>query len=221
MRNPRLSHAVFALLLLSSSNVLASETGPVRVVDGDTIEVNGTVFRINGIDAPEYGQTCGVSGSEWPCGKDAMALMVELVGDGDVTCEAIEPDGYGRIVGTCYVDGLDIGSEIVRQGFAWAFVRYSTVYVDVENEARLAGLRIWSGPAQPAWEYRAARWEVEQQVAPDGCPIKGNISDNGKIYHTPWSPWYSRTKIDLSKGERWFCSEADAIQAGWRAPIWH
>ena len=51
-----------------------------------------------------------------------------------------------------------------------------------------------------------------------GCRIKGNISQNGRIYHVPGSPSYEQTKIDESKGERWFCSEAEARAAGWRAP---
>jgi len=50
------------------------------------------------------------------------------------------------------------------------------------------------------------------------CVIKGNISENGRIYHVPGSPSYDRTKIDESKGERWFCSEAEARAAGWRPP---
>ena len=45
----------------------------------------------------------------------------------------------------------------------------------------------------------------------------GNISKNGNIYHPPWSPWYTKTKISTEKGERWFCSEREAIDAGWRA----
>lgn len=51
-----------------------------------------------------------------------------------------------------------------------------------------------------------------------GCRIKGNISENGKIYHVPGSPSYDQTKIDESRGERWFCTEAEARAAGWRAP---
>lgn len=51
-----------------------------------------------------------------------------------------------------------------------------------------------------------------------GCLIKGNISDNGHIYHVPGSPSYNSTKIDESKGERWFCTEEEARAAGWRAP---
>ena len=67
-------------------------------------------------------------------------------------------------------------------------------------------------------EYRADRWGRVVADAPDGCPIKGNISSSSeRIYHTPWSPWYGRTKITESKGERWFCDEAEAQAAGWRA----
>ena len=50
------------------------------------------------------------------------------------------------------------------------------------------------------------------------CLIKGNISENGRIYHVPGSRWYSETGINPSRGERWFCSEAEARAAGWRAP---
>jgi len=56
-------------------------------------------------------------------------------------------------------------------------------------------------------------------AAPAGdCRIKGNISDRGRIYHLPGSESYDRTKIDTARGERWFCTEAEARAAGWRAP---
>jgi endonuclease YncB( thermonuclease family) len=103
-----------------------------------------------------------------------------------VSCDAHSQDGYGRTIATCYVDGTDLGAEMVRAGFAWAFVKCSTVYVEQEAEARALGLGIWQGASQPAWEYRAERWEAVEQQAPEGCPIKGNISQNGRIYHPPW-----------------------------------
>jgi len=47
--------------------------------------------------------------------------------------------------------------------------------------------------------------------------IKGNINSSGeKIYHVPGGEYYDKTVIDESKGERWFCSEAEAQSAGWR-----
>lgn len=198
----------------------------VRVIDGDTIELNGKVHRINGIDAPEHGQKCETSyGKSWACGKEATAAMAELIEGQKVTCEAFGADDYERSISTCYVNGMDIGARLVEQGWAWAFVRYSDIYVEQEERARAAKAAIWQGKAIPAWEYRAKRWEqaVDQvpSQAPEGCPIKGNISQNGRIYHAPWSPWYSRTKINVAKGERWFCDEAEALAAGWRAPYWH
>ncbi len=54
-------------------------------------------------------------------------------------------------------------------------------------------------------------------IAPAGCDIKGNISSSGeRIFHVPGGAYYDRTKIDTSKGERRFCSEAEARAAGWR-----
>lgn len=53
---------------------------------------------------------------------------------------------------------------------------------------------------------------------PGSCLIKGNISDSGRIYHVPGTPFYDRTKVDEAKGERWFCSEDEARAAGWRPP---
>jgi len=79
---------------------------------------------------------------------------------------------------------------------------------------------VFQAPTITPWEFRAKRWEVAVQVAPEGCPIKGNIGRNGKVYHPPWSPWYKRTSISTKNGERWFCSEKEAIEAGWRPPRW-
>ncbi|WP_421906062.1 thermonuclease family protein [Mameliella sp.] len=203
-------------LAVSLATTAAAQT---RVIDGDTIEAAGVTYRLNGIDAPEAGQKCG----SWACGQAAIDRMANLAEGRDVDCKRHGQDGYGRTIATCYVEGNDIGAIMIRDGFAWAFVKYSDVYVADEALARSERLGIWRHDSQPPWEYRAQRWaraEAEEQQAPPGCPIKGNISRNGKIYHPPWSPWYGRTRINTAKGERWFCDEAEAVAAGWRAPRW-
>jgi hypothetical protein len=61
---------------------------------------------------------------------------------------------------------------------------------------------------------------IESITKPD-CVIKGNISisTQHKLYHVPCMEDYEGTIIDPVKGERWFCSEAEAVAAGWsRAP---
>jgi len=55
-------------------------------------------------------------------------------------------------------------------------------------------------------------------ITQPGCVIKGNISieTGNKLYHLPGMEDYESTVIDLATGERWFCSESEAIASGWR-----
>ena len=202
----------------SSERGHATLTGRAEAIDGDTLVVGGIRVRLEGIDAPEVDQTCtGADGRPWTCGRAALSALAELVQRDVVRCEERGLDKYRRLLGVCHANGVEINRDLVRRGLAWAFTRYSQSYVSAEADARARRVGIWSGKAQPAWEYRAARWQTEEASAPSGCAIKGNVTANGRIYHLPWSPWYGRVKMDDNKGKRWFCSEAEAIAAGWRA----
>ena len=192
-------------------------SGQARIIDGDTIDIDGTRIRLEGIDAPEAAQTCtGADGEAWACGREATREMAAMTRDRSVDCTSRGLDKYGRMLGICFTGGVDLNAEMVKRGYAWAFVRYSVRYVAEETAARAARLGIWQGPAIPAWEYRAQRWTVVAAVAPQGCAIKGNVSAQGHIYHMPWSPWYEKVSMKQDAGKRWFCSEAEAMAAGWR-----
>jgi endonuclease YncB( thermonuclease family) len=191
--------------------------GHAHVIDGDTISIGAARIRLEGIDAPESGQTCKRKWiGSWPCGAVATEALTRIVENRTVSCEPRGLDKYGRTLAVCFVDGRDINAQMVRQGHAWAFVRYSQSYVNEEALAKAESLGIWQGESQPAWDYRAQRWAAAEQKAPEGCAIKGNITKNGKIYHMPWSPWYAQIKIETDKGKRWFCTGAEALAAGWR-----
>lgn len=197
-------------------------SGRAVAVDGDTLQVGGLRVRLEGIDAPEMGQTCGRrSVGDWNCGRAAQQALGDLVHGRRIDCDSKGRDKYGRELGICFVDGRDINAELVRQGMAWAFVKYSQSYVGAEAEARKARAGIWQGSAEPAWAYRAQKWQTAEVEAPKGCAIKGNITKNGKIYHVPWGDWYGKVKVEPNKGERWFCNEAEAVAAGWRPAISH
>ncbi len=191
--------------------------GRPLVVDGDTIEIAGQRIRLEGIDAPESAQTCQTEGgATTACGRVATRALAQITDNQIVACQSVGTDKYGRMLGICFLDGEDINCYMVESGNAWAFVKYSQRYVVQEAKARAAKIGIWQGAAQPAWEFRHAGWQVAEAGAPEGCAIKGNISKNGRIYHMPWQVWYANVKIDPDRGERWFCSEAEAIGAGWR-----
>lgn len=212
---------LFAATLIVTACSSSMAATQVRVIDGDTLSIDGSTYRLHGIDAPEVGQRCDLSsGKTWQCGRAALERLQDLVAGKRVTCEARGQDGYGRTIAVCRAGGVDLNAILILDGLAWAFRKYSTDYALEEQQAQAAERGIWQAPTDPAWVYREKRWTEGASKAPDGCPIKSNISKNGHIYHAPWSPWYSRTKISLDKGERWFCSEAEAVEAGWRAPIW-
>ena len=209
------------LLLVLAGEAKAIEiSGPAQITDGDTLAVGGQVIRLSGIDAFENGQDCSsADGKPYNCGAKAENALRGLTQDG-VSCAGNEFDDYKRLIAHCRAKGRDVGEAMVLDGHALAFRKFSEEYVAVEERSQIEGRGAWAGSFIPPWEYRAQRWTAAEQETPDAnCPIKGNINRKGeRIYHAPWSRSYKRTKVNTSKGERWFCDEAEAVAAGWRAP---
>lgn len=213
----------FALAILGPAPPMARAeveiTGEARVLDGDTLDIGPVRIRLFGVDAPETRQTCATSTGTWACGAAATQRIVDLTEGRDTTCIPVERDAYGRLVSTCTTEGVDLAETLVAEGLAWAFTRYSDVYAEIEATARTRAAGIWQAETPPAWDWRETAWTSASGTAPAGCPIKGNINRAGtRIYHTPWSRNYARTEINEAYGERWFCDEAEALAAGWRAP---
>ena len=197
-------------------------SGLARVVDGDTLHVDRVRVRLHGIDAPESAQRCRTSGRLWPCGREATRALARRIGGRPVACEERDRDRYGRVVAVCTAAGLDLNRWMVAEGWAFAYRRYSRDYVAAESRARAARRGIWRGEAVAPWDWRRGK-RLPGSGAPDAgreggrCRIKGNIGRNGnRVYHVPGGQYYDRTRIDTSRGERWFCSESAARAAGWR-----
>jgi endonuclease YncB( thermonuclease family) len=216
--------AVLAGLAAHGAAAAERLSGQPKIKDGDSFSLADSEVRLFGIDAPEGRQSCTRGDREWRCGDAAAAKLKSLVGSSRITCLRRDIDTYGRVVAECHRGNLDLAAEMVRAGLALAYRRYSTAYVDEENEARAARRGLWAGDFTPPEEWRrdsaAARPTRSAARAPrDGCRIKGNINASGeKIYHTPASASYAATVVDERQGERWFCSVADARRAGFRAP---
>jgi len=215
---------ILCVVLIGIASCSAAEAagdaiiGEPLVVDGDTVRIGNTRIRLHGIDAPEQSQSCNArDGGTWACGSEATRALRGLIAGREVSCQPLTLDRYGRTVARCFLGNVDVQAEMVRQGLAWAFVKYSSDYVAEETQARAARRGIWQADTQTAWDYRATRWAEYDQIAPPGCRIKGNINWSGeKIYHMPWGRDYTKVKMDLARGKRWFCSEDEAEKAGWR-----
>jgi hypothetical protein len=127
-----------------------------------------------------------------------------------------------RVLAVCSAGQVNLNAAMVRSGFALDFRRYSSAYIADEAAAKANRAGMWSGTFVPPWEWRhggreAACRHSGQRTGPNGCNIKGNVNRRGeRIYHLPSSRDYRKVAINTAKGERWFCTEAEAARAGWR-----
>jgi endonuclease YncB( thermonuclease family) len=184
---------------------------------GDTVRIGGTTVRLAGIEAPERDQRCTWPGNRrWPCGEAAVEALSRNVRGVSIRCEIRGNDNTGRRLGTCYAHGKDIAATLVREGHVFSSGGLFASYGSLESEARANKAGIWRGEAERPSDYRAKIWEAAKRAAPDGCPIKGQVSASGKFYVAPWSPEYPRIRVRTARGERWFCSEQEAQAAGWK-----
>ncbi|MPZ36370.1 MAG: hypothetical protein GEV13_36395 [Rhodospirillales bacterium] len=129
---------------------LAAQT----ITDGDTLKQSGVTYRLWGIDAPEAKQVCP---DGWPAGSLATTRLKALTAGRPIVCQEKDRDRYGRIVAICRASGEDLGAIMVREGLAWAFVRYSRDYVDEYAKAAASRRGVHGHGCLPAWEWRAQR----------------------------------------------------------------
>jgi len=175
---------------------------------------------VGGIEAPELQQSCGAAARRTRCGAAAQAALSKLVNGRTLACAVSGADGAGRPLATCTRGGLDINGELVRQGHAFAARGLFAGYAGLERQARDAKLGIWAaGDVERPAEFRAKIWDEAKRHAPDGCPIKGLVTGEGRVYVLPWSPDYDRGRIQKTRGERWFCSEREAEAAGFKPAV--
>jgi len=136
-----------------NSAVQHQAVGVVRAIsDGDTCHVLidgvSTRVRLAEIDAPEKAQ---------PFGRRAEQALRELVWKREVTVSWSEVDRYGRPIVQITVDGHSVNAELVRQGYAWVYVRYSSnaQLVALQAEAKKEGRGLWADAHPiPPWEWR-------------------------------------------------------------------
>jgi endonuclease YncB( thermonuclease family) len=132
----------------------ADITGRASVIDGDTLRVDGQRIRLSGVDAPELDQVCQGSGKNWCCGRQASLALHDKIEVRPVSCEPRDIDRYHRVVAVCSVGGEDLGAWLVAHGWALAYRRYSTDYVQEENGAAASKLGMWRGDFVAPWDWR-------------------------------------------------------------------
>ena len=191
--------------------------GRASVLSADLIRIGSTTIRLGGIEAPDANQKCiGANKKSWGCGEAARAAVDRMVKAKTLRCELSGSDEAGRPLGTCMSGTQNIAEELVREGAVFASGGLFSTLSGIETEARAKKVGLWKGEAERPTEYRQKLWDVAVKSAPDGCPIKGQVSGDNKSYVLPWQSDYGSVKLKPAKGERWFCSESEAQAAGWK-----
>ena len=151
-----LAAAILGLIALVSARFDRVATrqvaGEAVVNDGDTITLAGERIRLQGIDAPEYNQTCRKDGATYPCGRAAREALVRLTASGTIECAGWERDRYRRLLAVCRSGGVDLNRRQVEDGWAVAYGDYA----DAERSARELRVGLWAGSFD-----RPREWRVE------------------------------------------------------------
>ena len=142
---------ILILGLLFSDPSLANN---LKVIDGDTIVLNGEKIRFSGIDTPELKQTCLKDNEKVGCGMFAKKLLVKKIGSSTPICIGKKKDFYKRTLAECFVKGESLSKFLVRSGYAFAYRKYSTKFVEDEDFAKTNKLGMWSMTFKYPWDFR-------------------------------------------------------------------
>jgi len=142
---------IVILGLLICNNSFANN---IKIIDGDTIILNGEKIRFSGIDTPELKQTCLKDYQKVACGMTAKKLLVEKIGTATIECISEGKDTYKRTLAECFVNGESLSKFLVRSGYAFAYRKYSTKFIKDEEFAKANKLGMWAMTFQYPWDFR-------------------------------------------------------------------
>lgn len=237
---PRLKVLAAIVFIWPASVQAANITGTPLIIDGNTVQFGSQRLRLGAMASPSTDQQClDEKGEPWACGIAARDALKAYAGGKPWTCQPIGSTPHGRLVGRCTADGEDVEKWMVKNGWGLASAREAKGYGADEAEARKNKSGLWAGAfvAPRDWRNRNANAMVlgafkvtpatkvlllrsahgAKPPSPD-CAIKANINRSGVcIFHEPGGRFYAKIKMNIpEKGNRWFCSVAEAKASGCR-----
>lgn len=146
----------FMVALVTGANA-EDLTGPVRVIDGATVEIGGKRVKLYGIDAPDLDQTCELRGRTYRCGRVSRTALMDLVAGAIVRCIPRGKSGGSTVLANCLAGGYDISTGMVHTGWAMAMPRGGTKYAGIEREAKKRRRGLWKGKFVMPWRWREGK----------------------------------------------------------------
>lgn len=217
----------FLVLLLGAGGLATApvarsgEAGQeVSVIDGDTIQLGDRIVQLFGVDAPELGQLCLHDGVASHCGMVAAFELGKLLSlqTEPLRCKPLDAvDSGGAFV--CMAGRRDVAQVLLRSGFVLAAPDANPDYVEAQDSAKEAKYGLWHSRFVAPQAWRAGERLPEEAAAARLCPVKGIAGVGGTgLYFVPTDETYDSLRLDPARGDRRFCSDEEARQAGWRRP---
>ena len=144
--------SLYVFLVLMFCNVTFADN--LKIVDGDTIVLNGEKIRFLGIDTPELKQTCMKGEQKVFCGMFARMLLIKKIGNETPKCISEGKDAYKRTLAECFINGESLSVFLVRSGYAFAYRKYSKKFIKDEEFAKENKLGMWSMEFEYPWDFR-------------------------------------------------------------------
>lgn len=202
---PLLTGLLIGIYLLLKLLIGNQETICVRVIDGDTIKTQNKEMNIRliGIDAPELGKA---EEKDECFTQEAKKILEQIIANRKIKLEYDKDkyDRFGRLLAYVYADKQMVNLLMLEMGGAKFFPdqvndKYQDQLIKAAEKARLEKKGLW----QVCGRNKA------------GCLIKGNIDKNDNHwYHLPEFRHYNQVVVSLNQGDQWFCSEEEAVKAG-------
>ena len=148
----KLSLYVYLFLVLMFCNTIFADN--LKIVDGDTIVLNGEKIRFSGIDTPELKQMCMNGDEKVFCGKYPKMLLIKKIGNETPECISEGKDVYKRTLAECFINEESLSAFLVRSGYAFAYRKYSDKFIKDEEFAKKNKLGMWSMKFEYPWDFR-------------------------------------------------------------------
>ena len=149
-------YLLFLLLLLGCSSSQQADNFVAMVIgvkDGDTIEVlrdkKTYTIRLADVDCPEKSQAFGSAAKKFTA-DFCFGKEVKIISNGKV-------DRYKRFIATVTVNEVSLNKQLVINGLAWHYKKYSTnnEFTEMEEKARQNKIGLWADESPtPPWDFR-------------------------------------------------------------------
>ena len=152
--NKKNLYLVIKFFIIFFSTIFLIEASEIKIVDGDTIHIDKDKIRFSGIDAPELNQTCLSNNQVIKCGVLSKELLIKKIANKKPICIKEGVDQYNRILAECFIEQESLSSFLVRNGYAFAYRRYSDKFIKDENFAKENRNGMWSMIFDYPWDFR-------------------------------------------------------------------